>query len=68
MKADKLREMTPDELDHQTRELKRKLFNLRFQRATGQLANTAELKKTRHDVARVMTLTVEKTREREEGR
>jgi large subunit ribosomal protein L29 len=68
MKADKLREMTPDELEHQTRELKRKLFNLRFQRATGQLANTAELKKTRHDVARVMTLSVEKTREREEGR
>ncbi len=55
MKADKLRDMTPEELEHQTRELKRKLFSLRFQRATGQLANTAELKKTRHDVARVMT-------------
>jgi len=68
MKSDKLREMTLDELGHQTRELKRKLFNLRFQRATGQLANTAELKKARRDVARVLTLSVEKTREREEAR
>ena len=68
MKSDKLREMTLDELNHQTRELKRKLFNLRFQRATGQLANTAELKKARRDVARVLTLSVEKTREREEAR
>jgi len=68
MKSDKLREMSLDELGHQTREVKRKLFNLRFQRATGQLANTAELKKARRDVARVLTLTVEKTREREEGR
>jgi large subunit ribosomal protein L29 len=68
MKADKLREMTLDDLEHQTRELKRKLFNLRFQRATGQLANTAELKKARRDVARVLTMSVEKTREREEAR
>jgi large subunit ribosomal protein L29 len=68
MKSDKLREMTLDELNHQTRELKRKLFTLRFQRATGQLANTAELKKARRDVARVLTLSVEKTREREEAR
>lgn len=68
MKADKLREMPLDELGRQAREAKRKLFNLRFQRATGQLANTAELKKARRDVARALTLTVEKTREREEGR
>jgi large subunit ribosomal protein L29 len=68
MKSDKLREMTTDELDRQTQELKRKLFNLRFQRATGQLANTAELKKARHDVARVLTVAAEKKQEREEGR
>jgi len=68
MKSDKLRAMTLDELEHQTRELKRKMFNLRFQRATGQLANTAELKKARRDVARVLTVSVEKTQEREEGR
>ena len=68
MKADKLREMTPDELDHETGELKRKLFNLRFQRATGQLANMAGLKKARQAVARALTVSSEKTREREEGR
>lgn len=68
MKSDTLRDMTPDELERQTQELKRKLFNLRFQRATGQLANTAELKKARHAVARVLTVSAEKRREREEGR
>jgi large subunit ribosomal protein L29 len=68
MKSDKLREMTLDELGHQTRELKRKLFNLRFQRATGQLSNTAELKKARQAVARVLTVAVEKRREREDVR
>jgi large subunit ribosomal protein L29 len=68
MKSDKLREMTLDELGHQTRELKRKLFHLRFQRATGQLANTAELKKARQAVARVLTLSTEKRREREDVR
>ena len=66
MKTDKLREMTLEELEHQQRELKRKLFTLRFQRATGQLANTAELGKARRSVARVLTLEAEKTRE--EGR
>ncbi len=68
MKSDKLREMTLDELGHQTRELKRKLFNLRFQRATGQLSDTAELKKARQAVARVLTVAVEKRREREDVR
>jgi large subunit ribosomal protein L29 len=68
MKAEKAREMTLDELEHQTGELKRKLFNLRFQRATGQLSNTAELKKARHDIARVLTISAEKMQEREEGR
>jgi large subunit ribosomal protein L29 len=63
MKARELREMTPDELDLRERDLKRKLFNLRFQRATGELDNTAELRKTRREVARVMTVAAEKTRE-----
>jgi large subunit ribosomal protein L29 len=68
MKAEKLRDMGLDELEHQTGELKRKLFNLRFQRATGQLANTAEVKKARKDVARVLTISAEKRQEREERR
>jgi large subunit ribosomal protein L29 len=66
MKAGELREMTLAELEQKERELKRKLFNLRFQRATGQLDNSAELKKARRDVARVMTIAAAK--EREAGR
>jgi large subunit ribosomal protein L29 len=60
MTADEFREMTLDELADKERELKRKLFNLRFQRTTGELDNTAELGKTRRDIARVMTVATEK--------
>ncbi len=60
MKAAELRELTPDELVQRELELKRKLFNLRFQRASGELDNSAELKKTRKDIARVMTLLAER--------
>jgi len=63
MKASELREMTIDELEQQERELKRKLFNLRFQRASGELDNTSELGKTRRDIARVKTVMGQKTQE-----
>lgn len=63
MKSVELRELTLDELAQKQSELKRKLFNLRFQRSTGELDNTAELVKTRRDIARVMTVTAEKTAE-----
>ena len=61
MKATELRDMTQEELAQQEAELKRKLFNLRFQRASGELTNTAELVKTRKDIARVMTIMAERT-------
>ncbi len=61
MKATELRELTPDELVQRELELKRKLFNLRFQRASGELDNSAELKRTRKDIARVMTIAAEHT-------
>jgi len=61
MKAVELRELTPDELMQRESELKRKLFNLRFQRASGELDNSAELLKTRKDIARVMTIITERT-------
>jgi len=63
MKASELRELAVDELVQQEAELKRKLFNLRFQRAGGELDNTAELKKTRRDIARVMTLIRQRAQE-----
>jgi len=56
MKAEELRELTAEELVQKEQEFKRKLFNLRFQKATGELDNTAELHKTRKDIARVMTI------------
>jgi large subunit ribosomal protein L29 len=60
MKAVELRELTPEELVQQELDLKRKLFNLRFQRASGELDNSAELQKTRKDIARVMTIISER--------
>ena len=60
MKAVDLRELTPEELVQQEMDLKRKLFNLRFQRASGELDNSAELLKTRKDIARVMTIISER--------
>ncbi|MBE0636271.1 50S ribosomal protein L29 [Candidatus Bipolaricaulota bacterium] len=60
MKAVELRELTPDELVQREMDLKRKLFNLRFQRASGELDNSAELTKTRKDIARLMTIITER--------
>jgi large subunit ribosomal protein L29 len=61
MKAGEIRELTLEELKQKEQELRRKLLNLRFQRETGELDNTAELVKTRRDIARVMSVRREKT-------
>jgi len=58
-----LREMTDDELTDKLREAKEELFNLRFQMATGQLANNRRLRVVRQEIARVYTI----LRERELG-
>jgi len=63
MKPEELREMTLEELRQKGREFKRKLFNLRFQLTGGELDNSAELGKTRQDIARVMTIARERERE-----
>jgi large subunit ribosomal protein L29 len=63
MRPAELRELTIDELLLREAELKRKLFNLRFQRASGELDNTAEIKKTRRDIARVMTVIGQRAQE-----
>lgn len=60
MKARELRELSPDELHARVREWKKKLFTLRFQLASGRLTNTAELEKTRRDIARALTVLKEK--------
>lgn len=60
MRADKLRDLTVDELYIQLRELKEELFNLRFQHATAQLDNPLRLREVRRTIARVKTILREK--------
>jgi large subunit ribosomal protein L29 len=61
MKADELRAKTPDQLTDELASLKKEQFNLRFQKATGQLEKTARVKKVRRDIARIKTIAAEKT-------
>ncbi len=56
MKAKQLRELAEEELREKQKETAQELFNLRFQKATGQLGNTAMIPKTKRDLARVKTL------------
>lgn len=56
MKAKELREKNQTELQKELQELKKELFNLRFQHATNQLANPMELKRVKRDIARVKTV------------
>ena len=55
-KAQDFRAMTVDQLDDELVKLKKEQFNLRFQKATGQLDNTARVKSVRRDIARVRTV------------
>ncbi|MBX9588793.1 MAG: 50S ribosomal protein L29 [Hyphomonadaceae bacterium] len=56
MKTEEFRAMTPDQLDEQVARLKKEQFNLRFQRATGQLENTSRVRAVRRDIARIKTV------------
>ncbi|TFF20618.1 50S ribosomal protein L29 [Jiella endophytica] len=56
MKASDVRSMTQDELTDELAKLKKEQFNLRFQRATGQLENTARVRQVRRDIARIKTI------------
>ena len=56
MKADKIREMSADELRTRERELQEQLFRLRFQKSLGQLDNGLKIRETRRDIARVKTV------------
>ena len=60
MKASDARAMTVDQLDDEVLKLKKEQFNLRFQRATGQLENTSRVRQVRRDVARMMTIAKQK--------
>jgi large subunit ribosomal protein L29 len=56
MKAAEFRARTEDQLREQLLQLKKEQFNLRFQKATGQLENTARVREVRRDIARIKTI------------
>lgn len=62
MKAEDIRQKSDDELKDQLLSLKKEAFNLRFQRASGQLENTARVTQVRRDIARVKTIMGQRAR------
>ena len=60
MKTGQVRGMTIDQLNDELVKLKKEQFNLRFQKATGQIEKTARVKQVRRDIARIKTVLGEK--------
>jgi large subunit ribosomal protein L29 len=60
LKARQLREMTDDELQRTLGERRQELFNLRFQSATGALDNSARLRSAKREIARILTVRLER--------
>lgn len=56
MKISEIKDLTPDQLRDELIRLKREQFNLRFQKATGQLANTSRVRQVRRTIARLKTV------------
>ena len=62
MKAGDVRAKTADELKTELDKLSKETFNLRFQRASGQLENTSRMRAVRRDIARIRTILAERAR------
>jgi large subunit ribosomal protein L29 len=60
MKSADIRAMTLDQIDDEVLKLKKERFNLRFQRASGQLENTTRVREVRRDIARLITIAQQK--------
>ena len=60
MKVEDIRAMSPDQMEDAILNLKKERFNLRCQRATGQLENTSRLREARRDIARIKTIAAQK--------
>ncbi|HMK71010.1 MAG TPA: 50S ribosomal protein L29 [Xanthobacteraceae bacterium] len=60
MKTADIKAMTLDQIDDEVLKLKKESFNLRFQRATGQLENTARVREVRREIARLKTIAQQK--------
>jgi large subunit ribosomal protein L29 len=63
MKAADVRAKTDDELKAELSQLAKEVFNLRFQRASGQMENTARMRQARRDVARIKTVLGQRSRQ-----
>jgi large subunit ribosomal protein L29 len=61
MKISEIRALSPEAKVQELMELKREQFNLRMQKATGQLANSAKLRVLKRDIARLLTVMHEQT-------
>jgi large subunit ribosomal protein L29 len=61
-----LREMSPDDLAEHMRQQRRKLFEVRFQQATGQVENHRQVRELRREIARTMTVQIEARRSGQE--
>lgn len=62
MKPSELRALSVDELKQKEMDLRRELFNLRFQLSKGELSNNMRVRAVRRDIARVLTIITEKQR------
>ncbi len=60
-KTSELKALTTEELDQEVADLKKELFNLRFQRVTGEIENPMRIRQVRRGVARVLTVMTEKS-------
>ena len=60
MKAADVKALSADQLNEELAKLKKEQFNLRFQKATGQLENVARVRQVRRDIARVKTIAAQK--------
>jgi len=67
MKSEEIRGLTADQLDDQLVKLKKEQFNLRFQRASGQLENTSRVREVRRDIARIKTMQAQKRNGQDKG-
>ena len=65
MKISEFRANSDDELQDKVNDLKKEAFNLRFQKASGQLENTARERQVRRDIARVKTVLLERLNEKQ---
>ncbi len=63
MKASEIRDLSPDEIRSRLDEAREKYFRLRFQLASGQLKNTANLRQARRDIARLATILRQREKE-----